>query len=59
MAKNKYNYWLLIGVVIFVVYFFLAARPVPVETVLVPQWLSSTESNYPLYLNDTSAPAEG
>ncbi|MDR0709355.1 MAG: WD40 repeat domain-containing protein [Spirochaetaceae bacterium] len=57
MTKNKYNYWLLIGVVIFVAYFFLAARPVPVETVLVPQWLSSTESNYPLYLNDASAPA--
>jgi hypothetical protein len=57
MAKGKYSYWLLIGVVILVVYFFLAARPIPVETVLVPQWLSSTESNYPLYLN--GAPAEG
>jgi hypothetical protein len=58
VAKSKYSYWLLIGVVIFVVYFFLAARPIPVETVLVPQWLSSTESNYPFYLNDASAPED-
>jgi hypothetical protein len=57
MAKGKYNYWLLIGVMVFVVYFFLAARPVPMETVLVSQWLSSAESNYPFYLNDVSAPA--
>jgi hypothetical protein len=58
MAKSKYSYWLLIGVVIFVIYFFLAARPVPVETALVAQWLSSTESNYPLYLNGASAPGD-
>jgi hypothetical protein len=58
MAKNnKYNYWLLISVIIFVVYFFLAARPIPMEMVLVPQWLSSTESNYPLYFNGASAPS--
>jgi hypothetical protein len=56
MAKGKYNYWLLIGVVIFVAYFFLAARPVPVELVLVPRWLSSTESDYPLHLNGASVP---
>ncbi|MDR2785271.1 MAG: WD40 repeat domain-containing protein [Treponema sp.] len=56
MVKGKYSYWL-IGTVIFVVYFFLAARPVPVEMVLVPQWLSSTESDYPLYLNGVPAPA--
>jgi hypothetical protein len=56
MAKGKYSYWLLIGVVVFVAYFFLAARPVPVEMVFVPQWLSSTESGYPLYLNGAPAP---
>jgi hypothetical protein len=31
-----------------VVYIFVAARPVPRETILVPQWLSSLESDYPV-----------
>ncbi|MDR1411158.1 MAG: WD40 repeat domain-containing protein [Spirochaetaceae bacterium] len=56
MEKSKYGYRVLIGVVIFVSYFFLTARPVPVETVLLPQWLSSTESGYPIYLDGTSPP---
>ncbi|MDR2053747.1 MAG: WD40 repeat domain-containing protein [Treponema sp.] len=56
MAKSKYSYWLLVGILIFVAYFFLAVRSVPVEMVLVPQWLSSTESGYPLYLNGAPAP---
>jgi hypothetical protein len=51
MAKNKYIPRVLIGAMIFAVYFFLAARPVTVETVLLPQWLSSVESNYPVYLD--------
>jgi hypothetical protein len=55
--SNKHSYWLLISVVIFVSYFFLAARPVQKEPVLVPRWLSSTESNYPVYLNGVSVPA--
>lgn len=58
MEKNKYSYRVLIGAVIFVAYFFLTARPVPVETVLLPQWLSSTESNYPIYLDGAPPPAE-
>jgi hypothetical protein len=56
MAKGRYKYWLLIGILVFVTYFFLAVRPVPVETVLVPEWLGSTESNYPFYLNGAVAP---
>jgi hypothetical protein len=57
MAKSRYGYRVLAGVVIFAAYFSLAARPVPVETVLFPQWLSSTESGYPLYLGGNSPPA--
>jgi hypothetical protein len=51
---KKGVYRLLLGAAVFVVYFFLAVRPVPVETVLLPQWLSSLESNYPLYFDGTS-----
>ncbi|MDR2483221.1 MAG: WD40 repeat domain-containing protein [Treponema sp.] len=49
MARNK-KYWLLAGSAFFVAYFFIAAKPVPVETILAPRWLSSLESSYPLSL---------
>jgi hypothetical protein len=59
VAKNKYKIRLLVSFAVFIVYFFAAARPIPVESILVPRWLSSLESNYPVYLNDTSpAPPE-
>jgi hypothetical protein len=57
MAKKKYVSQLLICVVIFVAYFFLAVRPVPVEAVLLPQWLSSVESGYPVYFDQVAPPA--
>ena len=44
------------GTVVFAVYFFCAARPIPLETVLVPRWLNSLEYGKPVYLGD--APAE-
>jgi hypothetical protein len=34
--------------ILFVTYIFVAARPIPRETILVPQWLSSLESGYPI-----------
>jgi hypothetical protein len=54
VVKKKYKIRLLIGAVVFIIYFFAAARPIPVESILVPRWLNSLESNYPVYLNDTS-----
>jgi hypothetical protein len=57
MANNKIKYRLLFCALAFCVYFFVAARPIPVETILVPQWLSSLESNYPVYFDGT-APAK-
>ncbi|GHV71053.1 hypothetical protein AGMMS49928_21240 [Spirochaetia bacterium] len=48
MAKERKNYWLILGLIIFVLYTFAAARPIPPETILVPRWLSSLESNYPM-----------
>jgi hypothetical protein len=46
VAKEKKKYWLIMGLCVFVVYVFVAARPVPVETILIPRWISSLESDY-------------
>jgi hypothetical protein len=46
VAKKKKKYWIIIGLCVFVVYVFVAARPIPVETILIPRWLSSLESDY-------------
>jgi hypothetical protein len=46
VAKEKKKYWFLLGFLFFIVYIFIAARPVPVETILTPRWLSSLESAY-------------
>lgn len=47
MEKKKKKYWFASVVLFFVGYVLIAARPVPVETILSPQWLSSLESAYP------------
>ena len=43
------------GIVLFAAYFFLAARPIPLETVLIPCWLNSVESGTPVYLSGSPA----
>ncbi|MDR0584304.1 MAG: WD40 repeat domain-containing protein [Treponema sp.] len=48
MAKKKKIIWLFAGIFCFIVYFFAAARPIPLETILAPRWLSSLESAYPV-----------
>jgi hypothetical protein len=47
VAKKKKKYRLISGMAIFICYVFIAARPVPVETILKPRWLTSLESAYP------------
>ena len=42
---------------VFVVYGIVAARPVPLETVLVPRWLTSLETGQPVPLGDVSIQA--
>jgi len=42
------------GIVLFAVYFFLAARPIPLESVLIPCWLNSVETGTPAYLGADS-----
>ena len=47
------------GIVLFAVYFFLAARPVPLESVLIPCWLNSIETGTPAYLGGVAVGEEG
>jgi hypothetical protein len=58
VAKEKKKYWLILGFLIFVVYTFTAAQTIPEETILVPRWLSSLETNYSVYMGaeNTDAP---
>ena len=58
MEKKKKKIWLILGVVVFFVYVFAAARPIPEETILAPRWLNSLESNFPVNLGG-SAPDDG
>jgi hypothetical protein len=46
VAKEKKKYWIIIGLSVFIVYVFVAARPIPLETILAPRWLRSLESDY-------------
>jgi hypothetical protein len=47
VAKEKKKIWLGAGTLLFVFYFFAAARPIPRETILAPRWLSSLDSDFP------------
>ena len=42
---------LIAAIILFAVYFFLASRPIPPETVIIPSWLNSVESGIPITLN--------
>jgi hypothetical protein len=50
-VEAKKKIWIIVGVVLFAGYFFSAARPIPLETVLVPRWLNLVESDAPLFLS--------
>jgi len=52
MVKVKRKYWWILGLVVFVVYFFVAARPIQEETVLIPRWITSLEADYPISLGN-------
>ena len=55
MAKEKKKWWWTLGVLAFVIYIFVAARPVPEETVIKPRWISSLESGNSVGLGDFSS----
>jgi hypothetical protein len=58
VAKKKKNHWIIPGFFIFVIYIFIAAQPIPMETVLVPRWFSSLESDYSASMSTESGPAQ-
>jgi hypothetical protein len=58
VAKKKGKFGLIAVLLIFVIYFFAAARPIPVETILTPRWLASLESDYPVFTGENSPAAE-
>ena len=41
------------GFMVFIIYIFIAARPISKETILKPRWISSLESNYPVSIDDS------
>jgi hypothetical protein len=54
-VKAQKQIGLIAGAVLFIVYFLGAARPIPLETVLVPRWLNSLEFGNPMALGATAA----
>jgi hypothetical protein len=54
VAQEKKKYWIIAGLLLFIVYFFAAARPIPRETILSPRWLSSLDSDYPVYTGENA-----
>ena len=50
----KKKIWLFAIIVLFIAYFFLAAREIPRQMVLVPLWISSLESGETVRMNETS-----
>jgi hypothetical protein len=50
-VKAQKQIGLIIVIVLFIAYFLGAARPIPLETVLVPRWLNSLEFGNPMILS--------
>jgi hypothetical protein len=59
VAKNNRKYFFLLGIIVFVIYLFTAAQPIPEETILRSRWLSSLEANYPVYLEEQGGAEPG
>ena len=54
MAKERKKIWLIAVLLVFIGYFFAAARPVPKETILASRWLSSLDSDLPVSVGENS-----
>jgi len=55
VAKENKKLWFIAVFLLLMIYFFAAARPIPLETVLKAHWLSSLESDSPLFLEGAAA----
>jgi len=56
MALKQKSIRLIIIALLFIIYFFIAARQIPRETILVPVWISSLEYNVPAFERSSGAP---
>jgi len=45
MAKGIRKWWYILGLLAFIIYIFISARPIPEETIFKPRWIISLESN--------------
>jgi len=54
MAKGNKKWGYIIGLGVLILYIFIATRSVPEETVFVPRWITSLESNFPINLESSS-----
>ena len=52
MAKTIRKKWIILVVLIFLLYVFIAAKPIPGETILAPRWLTSLESSFSVSMAD-------
>jgi len=55
VAQQKRKIRVVIIILLFIVYFLIAARPIPLETVLVPRWISSLTASSSLTADSFSA----
>jgi hypothetical protein len=53
VAQKKKNIGVSLFILFLFIYFIAAARPVPLETVLAPHWLSSIENESPVQISNT------
>jgi hypothetical protein len=58
VATEKKKYWIIAGLLLFVIYFFAAPRPIPQETILTARWLNSLESGEPVFIGENNSGAE-
>jgi hypothetical protein len=58
VAKEKKKYWVIAGLLLFVIYIFAASQPIPEERILIPRWLSSLDSGFPVSIAKDTAPPQ-
>ena len=59
MAKGSKRWKYILGLAALLLYILLTARSIPVETILAPRWISSLDSNFPVFLADPPEPRKG
>jgi len=52
VAQKKRKLQITVIFIIFIVYFFIAARPIPKETILAPRWISILPSSSPMDIDE-------